>query len=96
MKEIRTIVVHWIDEDEPVYISDDPREGIIWRSNYTFIRILALPIARIIFSRIYGLMMTLLNGQQMPLTASTPTLLILVLFLIWFGVGTKMKIDIRS
>lgn len=43
MKEIRTIVVHWIDKDEPSYISDDPREGIIWRSNYTFIRILALP-----------------------------------------------------
>lgn len=43
MKEIRTIVVHWIDEDEPAYISDDPREGIIWRSNYTFVRILALP-----------------------------------------------------
>ena len=43
MKEIRTIVVHRIDEDEPEYISDDPREGIIWRSNYTFIRILALP-----------------------------------------------------
>ena len=34
---------YWIDEDEPDYISDDPREGIIWRSNYTFIRILALP-----------------------------------------------------
>lgn len=43
MKEIRTIVVHWIDEDEPSYISDDPREGIIWRCNYTFVRILALP-----------------------------------------------------
>ena len=43
MKEIRTIVVHWTDEDEPSYISDDPREGIIWRSNYTFVRILALP-----------------------------------------------------
>ena len=43
MKEIRTIVVHWIDEDEVSYISDDPREGIIWRSNYTFVRILALP-----------------------------------------------------
>lgn len=34
---------YWIDEDEPSYISDDPREGIIWRCNYTFIRILALP-----------------------------------------------------
>ena len=43
MKEIRTIVVHWIDKDEPSCISDDPREGIIWRSNYTFVRILALP-----------------------------------------------------
>lgn len=43
LKEIRTIVVHWIDEDEPSYISDDPREGIIWRCNYTFVRILALP-----------------------------------------------------
>ena len=43
MKEIRTIVVHRIGEDEPEYISDDPRKGIIWRSNYTFIRILALP-----------------------------------------------------
>ena len=43
MKEIRTIVVHWIDEDGPSYISDDPREGIIWRCNYTFVRILALP-----------------------------------------------------
>lgn len=43
MKEIRTIVVHWIDEDEPSYIVDDPREGIVCRSNYTFIRILALP-----------------------------------------------------
>lgn len=43
MKEIRTIVVHWIDEDEPDNIVNDPREGIICRSNYTFIRILALP-----------------------------------------------------
>ena len=43
LKEIRTIVVHWIDEDGPSYISDDPREGIIWRCNYTFVRILALP-----------------------------------------------------
>ena len=43
MKEVRTIVVHWIDKDEVSYISDDPREGIIWRSNYTFVRILALP-----------------------------------------------------
>lgn len=43
MKEIRTIVVHWVDEYEPVYISDDPIEGIIWRCEYTFLRILALP-----------------------------------------------------
>lgn len=42
MKEVRTIVVHWID-DEPSYISDDPIEGIIWRCGYTFLRILALP-----------------------------------------------------
>lgn len=42
MKEIRTIVVHQINEDEPEYISDDPREGIIWRRNSTFVHILAL------------------------------------------------------
>ena len=43
MKEIRTIVVHWTDEDEPSYFSDDPKEGIIWRCNYTFVHILSLP-----------------------------------------------------
>lgn len=43
MEEIRTIVVHQIGEDTPEFLSDDPRKGIIWRRNDTFIRALALP-----------------------------------------------------